>query len=335
MSAAVSAGATAMFLMATPTHAHNNQVKISVEGGQRCIVSNGLPNHRTGSFPNRGNPNRISKQNVHLCVTTSPSKGRRPQWVGGSIGVGINGIQFRPTTADYYDARSRRGFSRNARSGWNLDGLGARNQLGMDSNNAHVDNRGLYHYHGVANALVRSGKGSLIGWAADGFEIHYLGSKRRSGYALKRGTRGSAPGGKYDGTYVQDWKYVGGSKNLDECNGGRLNGNFVYFATETFPFLPHCLWGNVSRDFERPGRRNRKFSGVIRKSDRQQPRLGRTAFIRRGPPEEARVACQGKSSGMRCSFTNRHRNHQITGSCRTVRGGISVCVPVRGALVRP
>ena len=30
--------------------------------------------------------------------------------------------------------------------------------LGMDRNNAHVDQRGLYHYHGVANALVRSGK---------------------------------------------------------------------------------------------------------------------------------------------------------------------------------
>ena len=105
-----------------------------------------------------------------LRVSTNPRKGSRARMVRGSIGVGINGVQFRPGTADYYDPSSRRGFSRDRNSGWKLDGLGADQMLGMDSNNAHVDNRGLYHYHGIANALVKSGKGTMIGWAADGFE---------------------------------------------------------------------------------------------------------------------------------------------------------------------
>ncbi|MEP5182159.1 MAG: YHYH protein [Rhizobiaceae bacterium] len=341
---------------ATPAVAHNGKVSISVKGNQRCIASNGLPNHKTGQFPNSGNPNRISKQNINLCVTTSPRKGSRPNYVRGSVGVGINGVQFRPGTADYYDASSRRGFSRDRSSGWNLDGLGARDKLGMDNNNAHVDNRGLYHYHGVANALVKSGKGSLIGWAADGFEIHYLGSKRRSGYQLKKGTRPSAPGGKYDGTYVQDWRYVGGSGTLDQCNGGTLNGKFVYFATETFPFLPHCLWGNISRDFEhrrggarQEGGQRRRGEGTlfgllrkprrdgveIRPRRRQQRPASRTASARRGPPQEAISVCRGKSRGASCNFVAPRRNHQITGRCRTVRGGISACVPTRGTFARP
>ena len=119
----------------------------------------------------------------------------------------------------------------------------------MDQNNAHVDQRGLYHYHGTSKALARQGKGTLIGYAADGFEIHYLGKAKKSSYQLKKGTRPSAPGGRYDGTYNQDWHYVAGSGALDRCNGGSLNGKFVYFATDTYPFFPRCLWGTISEDF--------------------------------------------------------------------------------------
>lgn len=337
--AAATLGMMAASLLASPAQAHNNQVSITIKGNQRCIVSNGLPNHKTGQFPNSGNPHRISSQNVNLCVTTNPRKRSRARTVRGSIGVGINGVQFRPGTADYYDPNSRRGHSRNRRSGWNLDGLGAAQMLGMDANNAHVDQRGLYHYHGVSNALVKSGKGTLIGWAADGFEIHYIGSKARSGYRLKKGTRPSGPKGKYDGTYVQDWQYVGGAGKLDQCNGGTLNGKFVYFATETFPFLPHCLWGAVSREFAQRGGggggaflRNNQRQGAEPANRRQR---SRNASARRGPPVEAQAVCRGRSAGARCTFIAPRRNHRITGRCRTVRGGVRACVPARGAFVRP
>ena len=340
--AAAAAGLMAMSILVSPAQAHNNKVSITVKGNQRCIASNGLPNHNTGQFPNSGNPHRISEQNVRLCVTTNPRKRSSARRVRGSIGVGINGVQFRPGTADYYDPNSRRGHSRNRSSGWNLDGLGAAQMLGMDSNNAHVDQRGLYHYHGVSNALVRSGKGTLIGWAADGFEIHYVGSKVRSGYRLKKGTRPSGPGGRYDGTYVEDWQYVGGAGKLDQCNGGTLNGKFVYFATETFPFLPHCLWGSVSRDFaQQRGGGGGDRAVFLRNNQRQGAEPGnrrngpRNASARRGPPAEAQAVCRGRSAGARCTFTAPRRNHQITGRCRTVRGGVRACVPARGAFVRP
>ena len=91
--------------------------------------------------------------------------------------------------------------------------------------------------------------GSLVGYAADGFEIHYVGAAAQSGWALKEGTRPNGPGGSYDGTYVEDYEYVGGRELLDECNGALLNGDYVYFVTDTFPFYPRCLWGDVAGGF--------------------------------------------------------------------------------------
>ena len=115
--------------------------------------------------------------------------------------------------------------------------------LGLDANNAHVDHRGLYHYHGMPDALAGTSGSTLVGYAADGFEIHYIGSEARSGYMLLPGVRDSDPGGAHDGTYVEDWAYVQNAGNLDECNGGYVDGVYTYFATDTYPFFPRCLYG--------------------------------------------------------------------------------------------
>jgi hypothetical protein len=115
--------------------------------------------------------------------------------------------------------------------------------LGLDTNNAHVDHTGIYHYHGVASALVQTSKDTRIGWAADGFEIHYVGDNARPSYMLIGGTRKTAPGGAHDGTYNEDFGFVAGSGNLDQCNGGTVNGQYTYFATDAYPFFPRCLMG--------------------------------------------------------------------------------------------
>lgn len=229
-----------------------NQVKIDRNGDQICISSNGLPDHATGTFPNPGNPHTMRAQRTSVCVDATPTKGPAPRDIRGSVGIALNGVIIRPGTADYYDAEARRGFSRDRASGWNLEGMGARVLLGLDENNAHVDNRGLYHYHGTPTGLLPNLQDSMLGWAADGFALHMAPAGVTSAWQLKPGTRPTAPGGAYDGTYVQDWQYVAGSGTLDQCNGGMLDGTFVYFVTDTYPFFPRCLWGNVSRDFGRP-----------------------------------------------------------------------------------
>lgn len=321
-----------MFLPSNSALAHDGQVSVSLENGKRCYRSNGLPDHETGTFPNSGNPNAITAQNVSVCVTATPAKKANSKQHRGTIGIGINGVQFRPGTADFYDASSPRGFSRDSSSGWSMEGLNPGNILGMDSNNAHVDPDGLYHYHGVANALVKSAGKGPIGYAADGFEIHYAGSKQRSSFRLKSGTRSSGPGGKYDGTYVQDFDYVAGSGTLDECNGGILNGKFVYFATETYPFLPRCLWGEVSTDFQQPegrggeGRRQQNgAAGLPSRGSRQAGQRGHAQ--RNGPPAQAIAACSAKQRNANCSFTSLRRNQKISGTCQVTPRGTAACVP--------
>jgi len=116
-------------------------------------------------------------------------------------------------------------------------------------NNGHVGPNGLYHYHGIAKTLMETSGSSLIGYAGDGFEIHYVGNKVTSGYKLKTGHRSSGPGGKHDGSYNEDYLYHPAEGVLDECNGGELDGKFVYFVTNTYPFVTRCLWGDISSGF--------------------------------------------------------------------------------------
>lgn len=227
--------------IATAAYAATNKVSVKNTAGDRCIISNGIPDHPTGQFPTNGNPNRISTQDVEFCVTRTPEKGNRAQRAA-TVGIAKNGVIIRPGTADWYDASSSRGHSRDRSSGWNLEGMGS-GLLGLDFQNAHVGPEGDYHYHGMPDALKGSASETFVGYAADGFEIHYIGSSAKSSWQLKSGTRPTAPGGRYDGSYNQDFEFVAGSGNLDECNGAIIGGEYKYFATDAYPFFPRCLFG--------------------------------------------------------------------------------------------
>ena len=76
-----------------------------------------------------------------------------------------------------------------------------------------------------------------------------IGSQVTSGYKLKSGNRPSGPGGNYDGSYNEDYEHHSSAGSLDECNGGELNGKFVYFVTNSYPFVGRCLWGEISSGF--------------------------------------------------------------------------------------
>jgi hypothetical protein len=55
-----------------------NQVEIRIEGGQRVIRANGLPDHAAGHFPNRNNPNRIGAQAYVFRMPLKPVIAERP-----------------------------------------------------------------------------------------------------------------------------------------------------------------------------------------------------------------------------------------------------------------
>jgi YHYH protein len=252
-----------------PDASKTNRVSITIEGDRRVIRANGLPDHETGRFPNRGNPNTIAAQNYVFRVPAKPKMAATARPVGMQpFGVAINGVVFDPAAAEWWN--------RDRSSGWQYEPLTSNVKLGVDQNNAHVQPTGAYHYHGLPTGLLSKIKGAkermvLLGWAADGFPIYapwgYSNAKDaksalkplKSSYRIKKGTRPSGPGGAYDGSFVADWEYVVGAGDLDECNG-RVGvtpefpeGTYHYYLTSDFPFIPRLYRGTPDQSFERHG----------------------------------------------------------------------------------
>ena len=247
-----------------------NEVTITIEGDLRVVTSNGLPAHLTGRFPNGDNPNSVSAQHYRFTMPAHPVAALTPTGLRRQpFGIAVNGVLFDPGTAEmWHNDRA---------SGWHYDAKGDAFSLGLDTNNAHVQPNGAYHYHGIPTALLVQLSGgreqmTLVGWAADGFPIYARWGHRtatdaaspvgklRSSYRLKTGVRpvvNGQPGGTYDGVFVEDFDYVAGSGDLDEC-GGRLGvtpefpgGTYHYVLTEDFPFVPRLFRGTPDPSFAR------------------------------------------------------------------------------------
>lgn len=246
-----------------------NRVKITTEGDFRLISSNGIPDHEPGRFPNRNNPNVISEQRYEFRMLLKPRVAEEPTVLGfNPFGVAVNGVVFDPSAAEFW-----RG---DRQSGWQYEAMGGAIDLGVDKSHAHVQPNGAYHYHGIPTALVARLSGgkkqmTLVGYAADGFPIYAsLGfadpksadsevRKMKSSYQVKKGMRPDGPRGRYDGSFVQDYEYIAGAGDLDDCNGREgvtpefPDGTYHYFLTEAFPFIPRYLRGTPDESFRRRG----------------------------------------------------------------------------------
>ena len=238
---------------------------MSIDGGYRRIHGNGYPNKPPGQFPNRNNPHSISRKNYNLKVPVSPRKNSGATMTqGGVFGIAVNGVVMDPATAEFWQ--------NDRRSGWNYEALGGACKLGLDKYNAHVQPDGTYHYHGIPTGVLADSGGrsvpALLGFAADGFPIYgpYGYSdpngkssvkKLKSSYRVKSGNRQGGPGGRYNGKFTQDWAYVAGSGDLDQCNGRVAatpefpDGTYHYVLTDTFPFIPRCWMGSPDNSFLR------------------------------------------------------------------------------------
>ncbi|MGB0734091.1 MAG: YHYH protein, partial [Pontibacterium sp.] len=158
-----------------PTYA---EAHISTDGAYRVIRSDGLPDHSTGRFPNRNNPNKIQQQNKTYRVPLNPEYRSQTTPLGmWPFGIALNGVVFDPAAAEFW---------RNDRhSGWQYEALGGAVNLGLDKNNAHVQPTGAYHYHGTPTGLLKNLSDShgpiLIGYAADGFPIYAVYGYKATG----------------------------------------------------------------------------------------------------------------------------------------------------------
>ncbi len=187
-------------------------------------------------------------------------------------GVALNGIAFDPGTAGTCNDAGTCQQGGQSVGSWSLEALGQTFfRWGTDTNNAHVQPNGMYHYHGIPEGLVtKLSNGNnvmtLIGWAADGFPIY-----ARYGYTVATDASSAvkvvassyrtkttpdvkrpATTATYAmGTFTQDYEYVAGLGDLDECNGRTgvtpefPNGIYHYYATDTFPHLQRCVKGKL------------------------------------------------------------------------------------------
>lgn len=258
-------------------------VSIVIEGDYRVITSNGLPDHTTGEFPNRYNPNAIRTRDHEYKIPLDPKVASRRTAARPEFGIALNGVVFDAGSGEFWTASGQRG-----RSAWNLDPASSNNQsrLGLDHNHAHVQPTGKYHYHGLPTGLIdKLGANAIhdghahamvqIGWAFDGFPIYApygpqdpndLASpliELRSSYQLKSGSRPDSPqgpGGTYDGTYAADYEYVEGLGELDEANGrfGATpefpEGTYYYVVTEAYPSVPRYWVGTPDSSISKRGR---------------------------------------------------------------------------------
>lgn len=258
------------------------------DSDNRNLSGNGIPDHEVGTFPNANNPNTIRAQNVNKTFTIYPlvtsDTGVPVGGPRGAIAYALNSVKFDPGTAGRCDDSGNCSLAQ-GQGQWNIEALGHDTfDFGDDMNHAHVQPTGEYHYHGMPELfMAQLDKGvdmTLVGWASDGFPVY-----GRFGYSNPDDTNSAikilkpswrlklqGDGGRPDtlrslrggpagntnlrkpiplGAFTQDFEYVEGSGDLDQCNG-RIGvtpefpaGIYYYMVTDAFPFFSRCLKGEL------------------------------------------------------------------------------------------
>ena len=261
----------------------------SSDNSHRILNGNGIPNHEVGTFPNQNNPNTIREQNVSkrfsLCPEIISESGLELVGPALAIAYALNSVKFDPGTAGRCNDAGECSLAQ-GRGNWNIEALGHDTfDFGDDMNHAHVQPNGEYHYHGMPELLMEflgNNQGmTIVGWASDGFPVYARNGfsnandstseviALQSSYKLKSQPDANRPNtltallvgpgqGSNNlnisiemGAFTQDYEYVEGLGDLDQCNG-RFgvtpefpNGIYYYVVSDDFPFFTRCLKGKV------------------------------------------------------------------------------------------
>lgn len=235
----------------------SGSVQIRVDGSECVITSNSIPNHdfNDSSAAFTTNVSAIAEDfriplQPKFATTTTPIS------LQTDNGVMLNDVKLDLLAAACFGVGDGKIGCNNMSQPWRYDLMSPKNKFGTDLHNAHTQPNGVYHYYGNPVALFTQdgvSESPVIGFAADGFPIYGIyindnGTIRpvTSSFRLKSGNRPSGTGnhgGTYDGTYVDDYEYVAGSGDLDQCNGMMWKGSYGYCVVKTYPWVLSCLKG--------------------------------------------------------------------------------------------
>jgi arylsulfatase A-like enzyme len=260
-----------------------------VEDNQRVVYSNNYPNHDF-CFVSPRIPEpyyRVYKFDLNpqlsgAITSISRANGRPVNF----FGIAMNGVYMMPAPATPFIFED----TNTGQYNWDwvfepTTNIGSgRDFVGLDCASAHVNPNSGYHYHGNMFEYVEELEPGIsttedipsevlqVGWASDGFPVLYKFGPDKDGnvkellpsFQLKSGLRPgdgeSAPCGPYSGKYTNDFEYVAGKGDLDECNGieasvtlntaqGTETFEYYYVVTASFPQISRCMKGNFSDDF--------------------------------------------------------------------------------------
>lgn len=266
----------------------DNAVCIEVTGNVRYVYANSIPDHAAGGL-NGGFT--VTGQDDTWTMCAYPTLGASVTQLYGDdeaagcstagsyrFGVGTNGVHYAPSSREYFEILdSDTGVATGEYNyDWNVEAVEA---FGMNSQGAHLNAKGEYHYHSIATDYFTKTTGVSLGidgtsfspivaYAADGYPVYYKYaytnandansgiSSFDSGWQLKTDNGGvrsgdgfSAPNGAYDGYYVEDYEFNAAATQLDECNGrygvtpDYPDGTYYYVLTDSWPYIPRCFAG--------------------------------------------------------------------------------------------
>lgn len=238
---------------------------ITVEGDECVFASNSIPNHdfndNSAAFATP-----VSAVSTEYRVTIQPGFAATTTALALTTdnAVMLNGVKLDLLAAGCFGVGDGKIGCNDMNQPWRYDPMSPLTSFGTDKHNAHTQPDGAYHYHGNPVALFAQ-DGSLespvVGFAADGFPIYgsYINDNGQvrevtSSFRLRSGSRpgGSGnPGGTYDGTYVDDYEYIAGSGDLDECNGMMRNGDYGYYVVDAYPWVLACFKGTPNASFNK------------------------------------------------------------------------------------
>ena len=234
-----------------------NVQKVQYSQDYVYISSSGIPAYSIGPWP--GDPNQASDQNFVFQIPRNPTEetGTKTSTPLGTIGVLINGVAI---------------FNAEDAHTYNNMGIWHRNAVVVEASSfdtclGHPQMQGIYHHHQNPGCLYKADAtkhSPILGYAFDGYPIYgpygYANSNGSGGikrmvssYELRNITkRTTLPDGtqltpsEYGpdvssnyplGYFIEDYKYVASSGDLDQYNGRFTvtpeypNGTYAYFVT--------------------------------------------------------------------------------------------------------
>lgn len=238
------------------------EVTVTSSGGTCRIESNAIPNHDFNATGRFHTPTQEGAQSYSITASPRAAAQPTPLSLQYDNAIFLNGVKLDMMAAGCFGVGDGRIGCNDMSAPYRYDPLGPGGQFGADEHNAHTQPDGTYHYHGNPMALFDQDDASrpspVIGFAADGFPIFggFIrdGStirRARTSYQLRSGLRAGGPGGAHDGTFIDDWVYVPGSGDLDQCNGMVQDGVYGYVVTETYPHVMGCFTGTPDSSFRK------------------------------------------------------------------------------------